>query len=80
MAALISAGAVILAAFLSAGATIWASRIARDVRQIRISVNGRLDALLTELRALEIEEGITDPSEIVHKHNHDGKHNGTPSN
>ena len=59
-----AAAAVIIAAMLSAGATVWAARIARDVRSIRISINGRLDRLIAELR--EVED-LAD----VHPTNHD---------
>lgn len=62
---MIGAIAVIVAAAITAGGAVWASRIARDVRQIRVSVNGRLDRLLAELRDFEAEEGI-DPNRLPH--------------
>jgi len=52
----VATAGVVLAALLSAGATVWAARIARDVRGIRISINGRLDSLLAELR--EVEDAV----------------------
>ena len=50
---MLAAVAILVAALIGAGATVWAARIAKDVRQIKVSINGRLDRLLLELHEVE---------------------------